>query len=161
MASGFHLAFFLCLTSGLLISLTRSTRIERHVAGCPHGWTQYGARCFIVQTGHRTMADAELTCTAFGGNLASISSYGEHLFIRNLIFRTCGSFVTTWIGLFDAIQEGKWLWTDGSRVVFTHWGHREPNNAGGEHCTETNFRESFWNDVPCHSTKPFVCARKV
>nr|XP_046252384.1 galactose-specific lectin nattectin-like [Scatophagus argus] len=157
MASGFHLAFFLSLIGGLLISGSRSFSSP----ACPSGWAQYGARCFSVQTSRRSMADAELTCISLGGNLASIRNIHEHLFIRNLIYQICRFYATAWIGFYDAVQEGKWLWTDGSKTVFTHWGHGEPNNVGGEHCTETNFRGYYWNDVPCHHSKPFVCARNM
>ncbi|XP_070696443.1 galactose-specific lectin nattectin-like [Pempheris klunzingeri] len=158
MASGLHLAVFLCLIGGLLISGTGATRVKR-ATGCPSGWSSYGSRCFIVMANRRTMAEAEQICLSHGGNLASIRSFWEHWHIRNLIFRKFHSHPTTWIGLYDAIQEGRWMWTDGSRITFTRWGHREPNNKGGEDCAEINFRSYFWNDIPCGHHKPFVCAR--
>ncbi|XP_050927432.1 galactose-specific lectin nattectin-like [Lates calcarifer] len=164
MASAFHLVFLLCLSSGLLVSGSSSVRTKRWVGGCPSGWTRYGQRCFFVDTRHLTMAEAELSCISHGGNLASIHSSWENLCIRHLIYQTCRAYVTAWIGLFDAIQEGKWMWTDGSRVAYTSWGSGEPNNVGhgGEHCTEINWGGShYWNDIPCHFRKPFVCARKL
>ncbi|XP_062283177.1 galactose-specific lectin nattectin-like, partial [Scomber scombrus] len=95
-----------------------------------------------------------------GGNLASIHNRWENEFIRNLIYKKHHSYARAWIGIYDAIQEGKWLWTDGSTVGFTCWNRGEPNNQGGEHCTETNWNGATWNDAPCHLRKPFVCARK-
>ncbi|XP_035533260.1 galactose-specific lectin nattectin-like [Morone saxatilis] len=161
MASGFHLAFFLCLVSGLLIAGTvGSTRISRS-ADCPSGWSRYGSRCFNVFTDQRSMADAELICIAHGGNLASIHNIHEHYVIRNLIHQRYQAYVNAWIGHFDAIQEGRWMWTDGSGSTFRYWAHGEPNNHGGEHCTEINFRGNAWNDEHCNSRRPFVCARKV
>ncbi|XP_042265658.1 galactose-specific lectin nattectin-like [Thunnus maccoyii] len=108
-----------------------------------------------------TMADAESTCIALGGNLASIHNYGEQSVIRQLIYNKCHSNAHAWIGMFDAIQEGKWMWTDGSKVVFTHWNHGEPNNYFNEHCAVINWNGNYWNDLSCQDRKPFVCAKKV
>ncbi|XP_037629222.1 galactose-specific lectin nattectin-like [Sebastes umbrosus] len=155
MASGFRLAFILCLAGVLLISETWSCS-----QGCPSGWTRYGSRCFRVVTARRNVATAERTCIALGGNLASIHSSGENNFVRGLIFRRYRSYPRTWIGLTDAIQERIWMWTDGSRVRFARWGRREPNNSGNEDCTEINFRRYYWNDEKCHNRRPFVCARR-
>ncbi|XP_073325732.1 galactose-specific lectin nattectin-like [Pagrus major] len=153
MASALPLIVLLCLTVGLLNVSTAKA--------CPPGWSLCGSRCFIVQARRLTMADAERNCIRLGGNLASIHSFSDDSFIRGLIRRACGSDVRTWIGLFDAIQEGMWLWTDGSRVVFTRWHSKEPNNSGGkEHCVEINFRGDYWNDVPCSQRWPSVCVRR-
>lgn len=35
------------------------------------------------------------------------------------------------------------MWTDGSRVGFTRWARREPNNRRNEDCTEINFRSTY------------------
>ncbi|XP_053174059.1 galactose-specific lectin nattectin-like [Scomber japonicus] len=100
-------------------------------------------------------------CVALGGNLASIHNHGENVFVRNLIYKRCGSYAKAWIGMYDAIQEGKWLWTDGSKVRFTAWSHGEPNNQHQEHCTEVNWKGYKWNDIGCNVRRPFVCARKL
>ncbi|XP_053174057.1 galactose-specific lectin nattectin-like [Scomber japonicus] len=107
---------------------------------CPSGWTKYGSRCFLVRNYKRTAADAERNCVALGGNLASIHSHRENVFVRNLIYTKCRSYAHAWVGMYDAIQEGKWLWTDGSKVRFTAWSHGEPNNYRQEHCTEVNWK---------------------
>ncbi|XP_036959346.1 galactose-specific lectin nattectin-like [Acanthopagrus latus] len=148
MASALPLVVLLCLAVSA-------------AAVCRPGWTRFGSRSFIVQCRKLTAADAELNCIRRGGNLASIHNIRYHNWIRGLVRRTCGSNEFTWIGLSDAIQEGKWLWTDGSKFVFSRWGRGEPNNQGGkEHCTHINFREDYWNDVPCNLRYPSVCVRR-
>ncbi|XP_030278852.1 galactose-specific lectin nattectin-like [Sparus aurata] len=130
-------------------------------AACPSGWTRIGSRCFTVQRRSLTMVDAELNCIRLGGNLASIHSYREHILIRGLIRRGLHFHARVWIGLTDAVQEGKWLWTDGSRFVFSRWGSGEPNNdRGREDCTEIIFRGEYWNDARCTNRYASVCVRR-
>uniref|UniRef100_A0A671YZV9 C-type lectin domain-containing protein n=1 Tax=Sparus aurata TaxID=8175 RepID=A0A671YZV9_SPAAU len=109
------------------------------------------------------LSSHQLSCLRLGGNLASIQSVSENKFVRGLIYRRCGSYVSAWIGLFDAIQEGKWLWTDGSNTKLRCWAHGEPNNLhGNENCVEMNFRGTvYWADRPCSWFRPYVCARTV
>ncbi|XP_036959345.1 galactose-specific lectin nattectin-like [Acanthopagrus latus] len=149
MASALPLVL-LCLAVGLLdVSAA---------AACPPGWSLFGSRCFIVETRKLTMAEAELNCIRLGGNLASIHNVNEYNWIRGIVRRASGSDVWAWIGLSDAIQEGKWLWTDGSRFVFSHWARNEPNNkAGKEHCTHINYEGDNWNDFTCDSKLASVC----
>ncbi|XP_067449726.1 galactose-specific lectin nattectin-like [Thunnus thynnus] len=159
MASGCHLVFFLCLISTLFTAGTAIDNPDQQVSGCPPGWTQFGSRCFIFFRIARAWTDAERTCISAGGNLASIHSADENSFLRNLVIRVTGHCLHTWIGGFDAVKEGTWMWTDGSRFDYRRWGTGEPNNVGVENCIEMNFRGSFWNDGRCSWTRPFVCAK--
>ncbi|XP_073325727.1 galactose-specific lectin nattectin-like [Pagrus major] len=98
--------------------------------------------CLTVGLLNVSTAKAQLNCIRLGGNLASIHNDGENLVVRGMIKRACGSYVFAWIGLSDAIQEGKWLWTDGSRLVFTRWLRGQPDNhLGKEHCAHINFKD--------------------
>ncbi|XP_042265650.1 galactose-specific lectin nattectin-like [Thunnus maccoyii] len=168
MASGFLLVFCLCITMTNALFFPILWHIKHHkpvvhVRGpqCPHGWTKHGSRCFIIQNSHATMAEAECACIGLGGNLASIHQHSELSFIRKLIFKSCHVYQSVWIGIFDAIQGGKWLWTDGSKVDYTCWSHGGPHIVGGEHCTVINSNGFSWNHLSCHNRKPFVCARKL
>ncbi|KAM8754215.1 galactose-specific lectin nattectin-like isoform 1-T1 [Acanthopagrus schlegelii] len=150
MASALPLVVLLCLAVGLLdVSAA---------AGCPPGWSLCGSRCFIVETRKLTAAEAELNCIRLGGNLASIYNINDHNWIRGLVRKACGSDVWAWIGLSDTIQEGKWLWTDGSRFVFSRWASDQPDNyRDKEHCTHINYRGEYWNDIPCTNRYASVC----
>ncbi|KAM8754217.1 galactose-specific lectin nattectin-like isoform 3-T3 [Acanthopagrus schlegelii] len=153
MASALPLVVLLCLAVGLLdVSAA---------AVCRPGWTRLGSRRFIVQCRKLTAADAELNCIRRGGNLASIHNIYYHNWITGLVRRTCGSNVRAWIGLSDAIQERKWLWTDGSRFVFSRWARNQPDNyRGREDCTHINHKGSYWNDRPCTDRYASVCVRR-
>ena len=78
--------------------------------------------------------DAQLTCEADGGNLASIHSAEENEIIKNMI----GGYGNgrAHIGINDKQTEDTWTWSDGTAVGYTNWYPNEPNDAGaGEDCT--------------------------
>uniref|UniRef100_A0A4W6EUB7 C-type lectin domain-containing protein n=1 Tax=Lates calcarifer TaxID=8187 RepID=A0A4W6EUB7_LATCA len=103
--------------------------------------------------------DAEHACIKVGGNLASIHSPEENVFLAQLIERVTGHRLHTWIGGHDAVREGTWLWSDGTEFDYVRWSLGEPNNYGIEHCIEMNWGGNYWNDQKCHHGKPFVCAK--
>uniref|UniRef100_A0A3B5Q525 Galactose-specific lectin nattectin-like n=1 Tax=Xiphophorus maculatus TaxID=8083 RepID=A0A3B5Q525_XIPMA len=128
--STFSPLFFSCLGFVLLC-----------FTGCPGGWTQYGTRCFYFYNYQTEWVDAERNCIALGANLASFHSHSEYIFLKNLVRAARGSWDRTWVGGYDAVKEGVWLWSDGSNFNYCQWGSGEPNNQGGaEHCMEINLK---------------------
>ncbi|XP_028280920.1 galactose-specific lectin nattectin-like [Parambassis ranga] len=157
MVSGFHLVC-LCWISSLLTGCM-SASIDVPVPGCPPGWTQFQARCFSFQNRQEAMADAESICLSLGGNLASIHSITDNMFLRELVHTASGSYSAAWVGGHDGVKEGQWMWTDGSKFDYQIWGQGEPNNVGEEDCLHINFRGEYWNDGQCHWRFPFICAK--
>ncbi|XP_031175106.1 ladderlectin-like isoform X2 [Sander lucioperca] len=153
MTSVFPLALLLCLSSGLLTAYGQ--------ACCPPGWRKFGSRCFAFYIQTKTWPDAETFCQTAGGTLASIHSDAEYAFIKDFIFQVTGKPTTSWIGGFDAVKEGMWLWSDGSQFNYKGWGAGEPNNCcGGESCLMMNWRDS-WNDAACTYQASFVCSKNL
>ncbi len=87
---------------------------------------------------------------------------------------SAGSFgVTYWIGLSDQVQEGKWMWTDGSLLAnYTNWVNNNPNNYGGNqncgHMSVGDFtirHHTFygfhgeWNDLECDFELGYICEK--
>ncbi|XP_031150872.1 galactose-specific lectin nattectin-like isoform X2 [Sander lucioperca] len=159
MASGFPFALLLCLSIGLLApSCCGQTCCP---GSCPPGWTQFGSRCFSFNFQGKSWTDAETFCKAAGGNLASVHSEEEHVFLRTFINQVSGEHKVTWMGGFDSVQEGVWMWSDGSIFDYKHWHVGQPDNAGGnENCLEMN-RQDNWNDRPCTDIRPFLCSKKL
>ncbi|KAL0970599.1 hypothetical protein UPYG_G00244230, partial [Umbra pygmaea] len=93
-----------------------------------------------------------------GGNLASVHSPDQQVFIQNLIKRHTDEPV--WIGGYDAAQEGVWLWSDGSAFDDFHWEKQEPNNHGDkENCLELHTEGGRgWNDAFCGELRFYVCS---
>ncbi|XP_030278776.1 galactose-specific lectin nattectin-like [Sparus aurata] len=160
MASALPLLVLLCLAIGQLDGRRVKGLSRYKICYYRTAWTRLGSRYFVVEPRSLTMADAELNCIRLGGNLASIRSYREHVWIRGLIRRVLRSDKHAWIGLFDAVQERKWLWTDGSKVRYTRWARKQPDNhRGKEDCTQINSGD-YWNDRPCTDRVPSVCVRR-
>ncbi|XP_035859909.1 galactose-specific lectin nattectin-like isoform X3 [Sander lucioperca] len=153
MTSVFPFALLLCLSSGLLTAYGAPS--------CPPYWTQFGSRCFAFYIQTKTWIDAETFCQTAGGNLASIHSDTEHAFLKAFIFQETGTQRTSWIGGTDAVKEGTWLWSDGSKFNYKSWNAGEPNNAGGENCLAMNWGAANWNDWACTNQASFVCSKNL
>ncbi|XP_049890236.1 lactose-binding lectin l-2-like [Epinephelus moara] len=139
-------------------------QVKLQRGACPMFWYSFNGRCFKYIATRMTWADAELHCVRQGANLASIHSLDEHNFVRFLISNFDHAKGWTWIGLTDIHREGRWTWSDGSRVNFVLWDVRQPDNAGGrEHCGHVNFGSNRrWNDHQCHNAFASVCVfRKI
>lgn len=135
-----------------------STCVVVHQA-CPPSWTQLDRRCFIFFREPKSWVDAETACIRIGGNLASIHSSEENLFLSKLIARVNRyEGLHTWIGGSDAVKERKWLWSDGTAFNYQRWGPGEPNNHG-DNCIQMNYAGTFWRDDRCYSSQPYVCAK--
>lgn len=71
--------------------------------------------------------------TEFGGDLATITSEGEQLFINSALFGGGGPFNeklrgSWWIGGTDAATEKTWTWVTSEPWSFTNWGAFQPDD---------------------------------
>lgn len=117
-----------------------------------------------------TWNNAVAKCRGFGAQLVKIESAEENDFLRRTFLKALKA--TYWIGLSDQVEEGKWIWTDGSSLgKYTNWGNTNPNNQGGkQHCGHivkgTNFKlhgytfknyNGGWNDLECDVQLKYIC----
>uniref|UniRef100_A0A8C9Z858 Galactose-specific lectin nattectin-like n=1 Tax=Sander lucioperca TaxID=283035 RepID=A0A8C9Z858_SANLU len=159
MASGFPFALLLCLSIGLLAPSCYGQISDP--GPCPPGWTQFGSRCFSFNFKGKSWVDAENFCKSKGGNLASIHSVEEYEFLRTFINQISGENRRTWMGGFDSVKEGEWMWSDGSTFDYKSWAPGQPDNTGGiEHCLEMNY-QGKWNDNLCPKILPFLCSKNL
>ncbi|XP_028447632.1 galactose-specific lectin nattectin-like [Perca flavescens] len=150
MTSVFPLALLLCLSSGLLTAYAPS---------CPPDWTPFGSRCFAFHIQTKNWIDAETFCQSAGGHLASIHSDAEHGFIRNYTNQVSGTDTQAWIGGFDAVKEGMWMWSDGSQFDYESWAVGKPDhNDGAENCLEM-YTDENWNNAACTNQASFICSK--
>ncbi|XP_054648060.1 lithostathine-1-alpha-like [Dunckerocampus dactyliophorus] len=163
----FNLRLFLLLC-GACVLLTEAcgpsqSKSKGKDCSCPKGWTQYQSYCYIYQEYNRTFADAERVCQLFHGNLVSICDVVENAIVLQLIRNhNDGDLVDTWIGLHDNLEEGDYMWVDGTDVSFTNFGVLPtPPDADGEDCVEIEEDDGLWDDDECTDGNPYVCIRPV
>nr|XP_057941008.1 galactose-specific lectin nattectin-like [Doryrhamphus excisus]XP_057941009.1 galactose-specific lectin nattectin-like [Doryrhamphus excisus] len=152
--------FVLCGISGLLTGTLSDFSINVSAPECPMGWTRLDDRCFIYKSDLLSFAEAEDACNTENANLASLRNNLENALAYQLVRDANGGNIpNTWIGLHDGIEEGKFVWTDGSKVDFTFFRSDQPDDfQGREECVEIHIVEERWNDDGCEDPLGFVCS---
>jgi len=84
---------------------------------------------YYVLLSPATWAWSERVGVALGGHLATVRSQAEQNWIYDAFSRFGGLNRLLWIGLNDVATEGRFAWSSGEPVNFTHWSPGEPNNA--------------------------------
>ncbi|XP_041707850.1 galactose-specific lectin nattectin-like [Coregonus clupeaformis] len=146
--------------------------LQTRSSSCPPGWHSSGTHCYQYVPILANWPEAEHYCLLLGGNLASVHSRSQYNFLLSVIQRSANGAQRIWIGANDAIKEGLWLWSDGSRFRYQNWGQGQPDNSnhgawndntnGREHCMEMNYGgDRGQNDAPCRMQLPFMCSRKL
>ena len=86
-------------------------------------------------------------CTAWGGYLATVTSYEEHVLMYSLV-----AFGTVcWIGINDIENEYTWVWTSGNNSTYRYWAPGQVVGPNGEDCG-CIFLDGKWHDCSCHET---------
>ncbi len=98
-------------------------------------------------------AEAEAHCATQGQSLVRIDSAAESVWLARTGRAIRGG--AWWIGFQDREEEGTFVWPDGPGD-FTNWNGNEPNDSGGEDCTELR-NNGRWNDLACAQERPFIC----
>ena len=113
----------------------------------------YNGICYgYVKNYYKTWADAEDYCkTRRGGHLASIHSEDELKFVQSNFPRDL------WLGASDIVEEGTWVWTDGSSFDYSAWSSGNPNNMGDQDCLEGNSHNLQRDDDNCNKKKLYLC----
>ena len=108
-------------------------------------------------------------------HLASIGNKEEEIFVNSLL----GGTKNIWVGG-KRLQDGTWIWTDGTEFSYTNWELGEPNNdpnpshpgLGKEDSILINWISTGkWNDIPSNhgrsetlpysnKVKGFICQYK-
>ncbi|KAM9822054.1 struthiocalcin-2-like [Syngnathus typhle] len=160
MAFTLRSVFLFCAISGLVsVSWTKSHCEEKDKDNyCPKGWTQLDKHCFLFQDDQRSFPDAESVCNILGGNLASIRSSLEYAVVLQVIAEsTSDPDDDIWIGLHEALGDGSFVWTDGTKVGFTAFN----TNTDSGDCIEIEDDDKLWDNDSCMNQNRFVCSKDV
>ena len=97
-----------------------------------------------------------------------IESAAVNDLIKTAFLDTSGNYDDAWIGLYDQINFGTWIWSDGSSSAgYQNWGGDNPNNMyDNQHCAAMlmgNFNsfqyDGQWNDKRCDNLLKFICMK--
>ena len=101
----------------------------------------FGGSQYYCSINPATWPQAEASCVANGGHLASVNSAAENNFLANILTNQ-----TAWIGLNDEASEGNFTWTNGDPVSYTNWYEDQPNNYNGSQDYVEMLSDGLWND---------------
>ncbi|KAA8588597.1 CD209 antigen [Etheostoma spectabile] len=126
---------------------------------CQTGWRKFDISCYLVTNGKKNWTLSRQYCVARGADLVVIDTMEEQAFVNGLL----GSGQNAWIGLTDDLEEGTWMWVDGTPVTTTFWQSGQPNSFNGnQDCAETLQKSSGvgeWNDDGCFSDQGAICEK--
>ncbi len=125
--------------------------------------TNTGSHCYSIFYDIVTFAQAHNNCQALGGDLATVTSLGESLWI------TAYQQMEVWIGATDGLRPEvlnarPYGWVNGEPWSLQLWKAGQPsatpNDCAGtpcyEHCAVAT-SAGDWNDVLCEAQRPYVC----
>jgi hypothetical protein len=117
---------------------------------------EWEGRAYLFCPDGLPWGEARAACIAWGHELCALDGEEEELWVSD----TAGGLlnVTWWVGLNDIGREGRWEWSNGDPVTWTHWAEGAPDNIGGnEDCAEIRSSGHAWNDTRCDGAHPYVC----
>ncbi|XP_071807970.1 C-type lectin domain family 4 member M-like [Asterias amurensis] len=125
---------------------------------CPPDQTLFSGSCYHLIHTVMGWADAIVTCTAMGGDLAVAKTFLEHQFIWGIFKESNHTSGGVWVG---CIRNGQDKWVDhrGTECKYFNWYWGEPNEGYlDEDCIEMR-RQYYgqWNNIQCLHDNSVVC----
>ncbi|KAG8014276.1 Macrophage mannose receptor 1 [Nibea albiflora] len=120
------------------------------------GWLEWNGNQYYFNRRTRAMEEARHYCQQQHGDLVSITTEAEAVFIWKQIVRNYGDF---WIGLTVDLDK-TFGWMDGSPVAFQRWDEDQPDfQNNDENCVVMTTSMGFWHDYNCGMEFRSICKR--
>ncbi|XP_042353414.1 macrophage mannose receptor 1-like [Plectropomus leopardus] len=120
------------------------------------GWLQRNGTQYYINNKPMAMEDARQFCQKHNGDLVTIDSKDESVFLWQQILQNYGPY---WIGLTVDLN-GAFYWMDGSPVVFQKWEEGQPDfKNNDENCAAMTSHNGFWHDYNCGYEHRSICKR--
>uniref|UniRef100_A0A914YZD0 C-type lectin domain-containing protein n=1 Tax=Panagrolaimus superbus TaxID=310955 RepID=A0A914YZD0_9BILA len=100
--------------------------------------------------------EAAQFCRSFGGNLTSIHSAFDNIFLADLAQQNFAHDFY-YIGGTNLEDRKTWAWMDGSVMDFADWGNYEPIDGILNNCLVVGVGHGIWHTHDCTTRSPFVC----
>ena len=65
---------------------------------------------------------------------------------------------TWWIGFYDDAQHDRYVWLDGTIVVWTNFNFEEPSNVL-QQCVVLDYSNKDWYDRDCADKNYYICKK--
>uniref|UniRef100_A0A674PA83 Mannose receptor, C type 1b n=1 Tax=Takifugu rubripes TaxID=31033 RepID=A0A674PA83_TAKRU len=119
------------------------------------GWLEWkGNQYFIEYNSPMAVEDARHFCKQRHGDLVSINSEAENIFLWQQRSHYSGYF---WIGL-SLDLDRTFQWMDGSQVVFELWDDKQPKFSNYDETCGV-ILDGFWYNSNCGNEHNFICKR--
>ena len=123
---------------------TQDATLKKPPVGIPQEAHFFAGKWYHVYLERLPWRNARDKCKRLGGQLAVVHDEATDTFLR----KVAGG-LELWLGASDEKVEGLWLWVDGTKMTYTAWNNKEPNNSHRrEHFLKLAGKDSGWNDVP-------------
>nr|XP_055060904.1 lectin-like [Misgurnus anguillicaudatus] len=128
-------------------------------------WFKVDNHCVKYFKKPLNFTDAEYSCrrTVPGGHLVSVHNAGANKNLLSIVKKMNPKNLRIWLGGYEFLRSGKFLWTDGSFWDYSGWLPGEPKNiyTSFEECVEMSWNVAGkWNDDACNFKKGYICAFK-
>ncbi|XP_041658579.1 macrophage mannose receptor 1-like [Cheilinus undulatus] len=122
------------------------------------GWLIWRGNQYYISRMGMSIDDARHYCQQRHGDLVSITSKEENVFLWKQISRSYGYY---YIGL-KVDLDGSFWFLDGSPVVLQRWDQNQPNTeVYDENCVYMTYYMGFWGTSNCGKEHSFICKRSV
>ncbi|XP_067462383.1 macrophage mannose receptor 1-like [Thunnus thynnus] len=122
------------------------------------GWLEWNGNQYYFNTLSNAMEDARHFCQQRHGDLVTINSEEERLFLWKQIHKSRHE-TNFWIGLTVEL-DGTFQWMDGSQALFQRWEEGQPNFKNyDENCAIMTYYSGFWHDYNCGHDFASICKR--
>ncbi|XP_008284987.1 macrophage mannose receptor 1-like [Stegastes partitus] len=119
------------------------------------GWLIWKGNQYYINHHMMAMDPARHFCQQRHGDLVTINSEAERLFLWKQISRMYGSY---WIGLTVGLDRS-FQWMDGSQVVFQSWEDGQPDFKNFDENCAAMSTSGLWHDYNCGFEHNSICKR--
>ncbi|XP_053185960.1 macrophage mannose receptor 1-like [Scomber japonicus] len=120
------------------------------------GWLEWRGNQYYINRMSMPMEDARQYCKNRHGDLVTINSEAENVFLWKQISR---NYETYYIGL-SVDLDGSFWWMDESPLAFQKWDENQPDsNAFDKTCVAMTYYMGFWRNFNCGYEYKSICKR--
>uniref|UniRef100_Q3ART7 C-type lectin n=1 Tax=Chlorobium chlorochromatii (strain CaD3) TaxID=340177 RepID=Q3ART7_CHLCH len=107
------------------------TQVER-------GYT-FGEHTYLLSSSNMTWSAAKTYAESLGGHLVTIETAEEQAWINELLGSS-----TSWIGIYDAADNGTWVLLDGTQPTYTNWEASQPSTWDNYNYGHINYNQLWY-----------------